>query len=360
NSFALVGELCGRLVAVSRYYRDKEARNRAEVSFVTEDSLQRRGIATRMLERLAEIARDNDISTFEAYVLGDNRAMMDVFMHAGFEVQRRLDGGVFSVAFSITPSPEFEAKSAERSQAAATASMKVFFEPTSIAVVGAGRKRGTIGAEVLHNIVANGFQGVVYPVNDRARVVGSLRAYPKVTDIPDEVDLAIVIVPAEQVEAVVDDCITKGVRGIVIISAGFSEIGVEGRTREAAILDKLRRFGVRLIGPNCMGLINTDPHVALNATFSPVYPPAGKVAMSTQSGALGLAILDNARILNIGISTFVSVGNKADVSGNDLIQYWAEDPRTDVILLYLESFGNPRKFGRIARRIARIKPIVAV
>lgn len=360
DTFALVGELGGRLVGVARYYRDGKAHDRAEVAFLIEDALQGRGIATRMLERLAEIAREKGITTFDAYVLGDNRKMMDVFMHTGFAVERRLDGGVFQVTFPITPTPEYEEKAAVRSQMAARASMKAFFEPQSIAVVGAGRKRGGIGAEVFHNLVAAGFQGVVYPVNENARVVGSVTAYPRVTDIPGDVDLAIVVVPAEDAAAVVDDCIKKGVHGIVVISAGFAETGAEGRAREATLVEKVRDAGVRMIGPNCMGIINTDPAVALNGTFSPVYPPEGRVAMSTQSGALGLAILDYARRLNLGISTFVSVGNKADVSSNDLIQYWAEDPRTDVILLYLESFGNPRKFGRIAKRIARSKPIVVV
>jgi acetate---CoA ligase (ADP-forming) len=360
NTFALVGELAGRLVGVARYYRDEKAHDRAEVAFLIEDALQGRGIATRMLERLAEIAREEGVTTFDAYVLGDNRKMMDVFMHTGFAVERRLDGGVFQVSFPITPTPEYEEKAALRSQMAARASMKAFFEPQSIAVVGAGRKRGGIGAEVFHNLVAAGFQGVVYPVNENARVVGSVTAYPRVTDIPGEVDLAIVVVPAEDAAAIVDDCIAKGVHGIVVISAGFAETGAEGRAREATLLEKVRDAGVRMIGPNCMGIINTDPAVALNGTFSPVYPPEGRVAMSTQSGALGLAILDYARRLNLGISTFVSVGNKADVSSNDLIQYWAEDPRTDVILLYLESFGNPRKFGRIAKRIGRTKPIVVV
>ncbi len=360
NTFAIVGVLAGRIVAVARYYRDEEKPDRAEVAFVTEDALQGRGIATRMLERLAEIAREHGITTFEAYVLGDNRKMMDVFLHTGFQVERRIEGGTFYVTFPIGPTPELEEKSARRSQAAASASMKVFFEPKSIAVVGAGRRRGTIGAEVFHNLVSAGFQGVVYPVNEKARVVGSVRAYASVADIPDEVDLAVIVVPAAEVESVIDDCITKGVRGIVVITAGFAETGAEGRAREAAILEKVRAAGARLIGPNCMGIINTDPTVALNATFSPVYPPEGRVAMSTQSGALGLAILEYARKLNIGISTFVSVGNKADVSGNDLIQYWAEDPRTDVILLYLESFGNPRNFPRIARRISASKPILVV
>jgi len=360
DTFALVGILGGRLVGVARYYRDEKAHERAEVAFLIEDALQGRGIATRMLERLAEIAREKGITTFEAYVLGDNRKMMDVFLHTGFAVRRRLDGGVFEVSFPITPTPEYEEKAAQRSQMAARASMKAFFEPKSIAVIGAGRKRGGIGAEVFHNLMTAGFQGVIYPVNAHAPVVGSVAAYPRVTEVPGEVELAIVVVPAEDTPAVVDDCIKKGVHGIVIISAGFAETGAEGRAREGYLLERVREAGVRMIGPNCMGIINTDPSIALNGTFSPVYPPEGRIAMSTQSGALGLAILDYARRLNLGISTFVSVGNKADVSSNDLIQYWADDPRTDVILLYLESFGNPRKFGRIAKRIARTKPIVVV
>ncbi len=360
DSFALVGELAGRIIAVARYYRDEKSPDRAEVSFVTEDALQGRGVATRMLERLAEIAREHDVTTFDAYVLGDNRKMMDVFVKSGFEVRRRMDGGVFYVTFSIAPTPAFEEKAALRAQAAATASMKVFFEPQSIAVVGVGRKRGSIGAEIFRNLQLTGFQGTLYPVNEKASIVGSMRAYRRVVDIPDEIDLAIIVVPAEAVDEVIDDCIAKGVRGIIIISAGFGETGAEGREREAVLIEKLRRAGVRLVGPNCMGIINTDPAVSLNGTFSPVYPPEGRVAMSTQSGALGLAILAYAQRLNLGISTFVSVGNKADVSSNDLIQYWAEDPRTDVILLYLESFGNPRNFARIARRVALIKPIVAV
>ncbi|HWC77344.1 MAG TPA: GNAT family N-acetyltransferase, partial [Blastocatellia bacterium] len=360
NSFALAGELAGRIVAVARYYRDETVAERAEVSFVTEDALQGKGIATRMLERLAEIARDHGITTFEAYVMGDNRKMMDVFIRSGFEVDRRLDGGVFVVTFPIAPTAAQEEQSAKRARASASESMKPFFEARSVAVIGAGRKRGGIGAEIFHNLITSGFQGVAYPVNNNTNVVGAVRAFQTVRDIPDSVDLAIVVVPASSVEAAVDDCIAKGVHAIVVISAGFAETGAEGRARQSALLEKVRDAGVRMIGPNCMGIINTAPEVSLNATFSPVHPPTGRVAMSTQSGALGLAILDYARRLNIGISTFVSVGNKADVSSNDLIQYWAEDPRTDVILLYLESFGNPRNFSRIARRISRDKPIVAV
>ena len=238
--------------------------------------------------------------------------------------------------------------------------MKAFFEPRTVAVVGANRQRGGIGAEILHNLQAAGFTGTVVPVHPGAERIQGLRAYARVADIPGAVDLAVIVVPAAHVLGCVEECLAKGVRALCVISAGFGEAGTDGLKRERALIETIRSAGCRLIGPNCMGLLNTDPAIQLNATFSPVYPPAGSVAMSTQSGALGLAILDYARRLNIGISSFVSVGNKADVSGNDLMQYWAEDPRTTVILLYLESFGNPRKFGEIARRVGRTKPIVAV
>lgn len=235
-----------------------------------------------------------------------------------------------------------------------------FFEPARVAVVGASRERNKIGSEILHNLVATGFTGAAVPVHPTADRVQGLKAYPRVADIPGAVDLAVIVVPAAQVPAAVDDCLAKQVPAICIISAGFGECSDEGRGIEREMVKKIRAAGSRLIGPNCMGLLNTDPRFLLNATFSPVYPPAGKVAMSTQSGALGLAILDYAKQLNIGISSFVSVGNKADVSGNDLLLHWETDPQTAVILLYLESFGNPSKFSHIARRISRTKPIVAL
>ena len=235
-----------------------------------------------------------------------------------------------------------------------------FFEPNVIAVVGASRERNKIGSEILHNLLASGFTGEVVPVHPTAAVIQGVTAYARVSDIPATVDLAMIVVPAGQVPGAVDDCLAKGVRAICIISAGFGECSEEGREGEQALARRIRDAGCRLIGPNCMGVLNTDPRFSLNATFSPVYPPQGSVAMSTQSGALGLAILDYAKQLNIGFSSFVSVGNKADVSGNDLLQYWESDPRTSIILLYLESFGNPEKFSRIARRISRSKPIVAL
>ena len=359
--FALVGEAAGRIAAVAHYFRDPRHPERAEVAFTVEDALQGQGVGTRLLERLAEIALEHGITVFEAEVLGHNRRMIDVFRNCGFDTtQRRIDNGVEKIVLAITPTPDYERRAAERSELAASASMKLLFEPRVVAVIGASRERGKIGAEVLHNLVSNGFTGKVVPINPNAKEILGIPCFPRLANYAGEVDLAVICIPAEMVSAAVDDCVAKGVKAIIVITAGFSETGDQGRRREAALVEKIRAVGIRMVGPNCMGLVNTDPNIRLDATFGPIYPPAGRVALSSQSGALGLALLDYATKLNLGISTFVSVGNKADVSGNDLIQYWSEDPRTDVILLYLESFGNPVRFSKIARRVTRKKPIVAV
>jgi acetyl coenzyme A synthetase (ADP forming)-like protein len=360
NEFVLVAEAGGRLSGAATYSRDPRHPDRAEVSFAVADALQGRGVGTRMLEALADIAREHGIRTFDAYVLHGNDRMMRVFLDSGFEVEQRLEGGVVRVTLSLQPTPRYEALAAERSQAAAAASMRAFFEPRTVVIAGANRERGKIGSEILHNLSATGFTGRLFAVHPSAASIDGIAAYPRVTDVPGDVDLAVICVPCAQVSGVVDDCIAKRARALVIISAGFGETGAAGRALERVLLEKVRTAGIRMIGPNCMGIINTDPRIRLNATFSPVAPVEGRVAFSTQSGALGLAILDYLQQLHLGISSFVSVGNKADVSGNDLIQYWADDPRTDVILLYLESFGNPRRFSQIARRVARKKPVVAV
>ena len=245
-------------------------------------------------------------------------------------------------------------------QAAAVSALRTFLSPEAVAVVGASRSRGTIGGEIFHNLLAAGFNGPVYPVNPKAEVVQSVRAYASVGDIPGAVDLAVVVVPAQAVVDVTRDCAQKGVRGLVVISAGFAETGPSGAERQSELLGICRKTGMRLIGPNCMGILNTSPDVSLNATFAPTFPPHGRVGFLSQSGALGLAVIDHASALGLGLSSFVSVGNKADISGNDLIQHWEADEETDLILLYLESFGNPRKFARIARRVGKRKPIVAV
>jgi acetate---CoA ligase (ADP-forming) len=232
--------------------------------------------------------------------------------------------------------------------------------PRSIAVIGASRKESSIGWQILDNLLKHGFQGPVYPVNPRAAAIHSVRAYPRIGDVPAPVDLAVVVVPKEQVLAVVRESVAAGVKGFVVISAGFREIGGGGEAREAELLATVRSHGLRMIGPNCMGVLNTEAAVRMNATFAPSSPPAGNVAFMSQSGAIGLSILDYAEVLGIGISMFVSVGNKADVSGNDLLEYWKDDPGTGLILLYIESFGNPGKFVELAREISRRKPIAVV
>jgi acetyl coenzyme A synthetase (ADP forming)-like protein len=356
----LVGECAGMIVGTAGYYMNAGTPERAEVAFAVADAWRGRGVGTRLLECLAEIARPAGVRIFDAYVLGGNHRMIEVFRESGFAVTRELDHGVFHVSLQLEHSPHFAERAAERSQFAAAASMRPFFEPAVVAVIGANRTRGRIGSEILHNLIASGFSGKLVPVHPDAREIEGLLAVSRVSDVEGPVDLAIIAVPAATVPAAVDDCIAKGVKALVVISAGFAETGGTGSALETQLVEKIRAAGIRMIGPNCMGIINTDPAVRLNATFSPVYPPGGRVAFSTQSGALGLAILEYVARRQLGMSTFASIGNKADVSSNDLIQYWANDERTDVILLYLESFGNPRKFSQIARRVGRHKPIVAV
>jgi len=358
----IVGEVGGQIHVVAGYRRLEDAEDRAEVAMSVATGFEGRGIGTRVLELLAEDARAEGVETFDAWVPRGDRAVVDLFASSGFDVGRQADAeaDMLRVSLGLGQTPAFLDRSAARAREAASASMRPFFEPEAVAVVGANRERGRIGSEVFHNLIAAGCAVPVYPVHPDGGEIEGHRAYARVSDIPGPVDLAVIVVPAAHVPGVVEECIAKGVKALVVISAGFAEVGTEGRALEAALLETVRKAGIRMVGPNCMGLLNTDPGVRLNATFSPVYPPVGGVAMSTQSGALGLAILDYARRLNLGISTFVSVGNKADVSSNDLIQYWADDPRTRVILLYLESFGNPQKFSQIARRVARVKPIVAV
>ncbi len=240
------------------------------------------------------------------------------------------------------------------------ASIRNLLAPRSVAVLGASRRPDSIGGAVFANLLRHGFRGPVYPINPSADHVQSVRAYASLADVPGPVDLAVITVPRAKVLAAARDCAAHGVRGMVVITAGFREVGEEGRRLEDEVLAVVRAAGMRMVGPNCLGILNADPAVALDATFAPTWPRPGGVAISSQSGALGLAILDLANELGVGISSFLSIGNKADVSGNDLIEYWENDPNTKVILLYLESFGNPRRFTQLARRIGRVKPILAV
>jgi succinyl-CoA synthetase alpha subunit/GNAT superfamily N-acetyltransferase len=360
DEFALIAECGGAIVALAQYARLTHDASGAEAAFLVADRMQGRGVGTRLLEQLAVHARARGILTFYAWVMAANYRMLQVFADSGFTTRSKSDHGVLEIVLSLDETAALRGKRSERASVAARASLRPFFEPSSIAVVGAGRRPGGVGAEILNNLRTTGYRGRIVPIHPSAAVVHGLPAVPRLTMVQGDIDLAVVVVPAAQVLSVVRDAAAKHVKALVVISAGFAEVGAEGRQAEAELLSIVREAGMRMIGPNCMGVLNAAPGVLLNATFSPVFPPAGRVAFSTQSGALGLAILDYARRLNLGISTFASIGNKADVSSNDLIQYWADDPNTDVILLYLESFGNPRRFGQLAREVGQRKPIVAV
>jgi acetyl coenzyme A synthetase (ADP forming)-like protein len=348
----------GHVVAHAMYVRTRD--EHAELAFAVSDEYQGRGVGTLLLAHLTEIAGDAGITVLEAETLPENHKMIEVFRESGIPYSMRSEPGSIRVELPAALSSDAIERFEKREQTAAVAAMRSLLSPRSVAVIGASRARRGISGETFHNLLATSFNGPVYPVNPTAEVVQSVPAYRSVKDISGPVDLGVVVVPARSVLDVARDCGEKGVRGLVVISSGFAEVGEEGRALQHELLTMCREYGMRLIGPNCMGIMNTAEDVRLNASFSPVSPRPGRVGFLSQSGALGLAVIDYAGQLGLGLSTFVSVGNKADISGNDLIQYWEADDGTDLILLYLESFGNPRKFARITRRVARSKPIVAV
>ncbi|OGQ79874.1 MAG: GNAT family N-acetyltransferase [Deltaproteobacteria bacterium RIFCSPLOWO2_12_FULL_60_19] len=347
-----------RIIAAATY--DARDDKTAEAAIAVADDFQGKGLGTLLLERLALLAVRHGFTRLWAVTGVENRRMMEIFHNSGFGLRETQEGGYVEIDLSAAPTEASVARTELRDRLFTAASLRPFFSPGAVAVVGASRDPSSIGYRILEALVENRFQGPVYPVNPRASAVRSIHAYPSVRELPEAVDLAIVAVPREATAAVVDDCAARGIKALVVITAGFAETGAEGKALQQKLVEKVRGYGMRMVGPNCLGLINTDPQVRLNASFSPLFPPTGCVAMSSQSGALGLAILALAGQRGLGLSTFVSVGNKADVSSNDLLQYWEEDPRTRLILLYLESFGNPRRFARIARRVSRSKPIVAI
>lgn len=346
-----------RIVALAEYARLRDPAS-AEVAFTVADELQGRGAATRMLEQLAQRAAEHGIAQFVAEVQSENSAMLAVFRDAGFEVTRAFAGGEVEVRFPIAPTEAFRERVDKRDHVAVAASLRPFFAPERVAVVGASRRRGTIGGELFRNILDADFSGAAYPVNRGGESVAGVRGYRSIEEIPDPIDLAVLCLPGEGVLAAAEEALRKGVQALCVISAGFAEIGGEGVERQERLLALVRAHGARLVGPNCLGI--ALPSLGLNATFAPGALPPGRIGVSSQSGALGLALLEKAAGRGLGFSSFVSVGNKADVSSNDLLEWWEEDDATGLVLLYLESFGNPRKFGRLAARVARRKPILAL
>ncbi|MGW6055924.1 bifunctional acetate--CoA ligase family protein/GNAT family N-acetyltransferase [Streptomyces sp. NPDC055189] len=335
----------------------------AEVAFLVQDAHQGRGVASTLLEHIAAVARERGIRRFAAEVLPANTKMIKVFTDAGYQQKRSFEDGVVRLEFDLEPTDRSLAVQHAREQRAEARSVQRLLTPGSVAVIGVGRTPGGVGRSVLRNLREAGFAGSLYAVNsafDEGSEVDGVPAYRSVRDIDAPVELAVVTVPAERVPQAVAECGERGVPGLVVISAGYAESGPEGRERQRELVRQARSYGTRILGPNAFGVINTAPDVRLNASLAPHPPERGRIGLFTQSGAIGIALLSGLHRRGAGLSTFVSAGNRADVSGNDVLQYWYEDPDTDVALMYLESIGNPRKFTRLARRAATAKPLVVV
>lgn len=355
---ALVVTMREEIIGIGRYDRI-DARS-AEVAFNISDHYQGKGIGSVLLEHLAAIARDVGIARFTAEVLPQNRKMLSVFSDAGYDVTRHIEDGVVEVGFDIEPTDQSKAVAMAREHRAEALSLRSTLHPRTIAVIGASRRKASIGSQLLDRLVDAGFTGKIHPVNPNVRSLRRRTAYPSVSDVPGQVDLAVVAVPAHAVLEVVDECAEAGVKSLLVVSSGFAEEGKEGARLQAELVRRARGAGMRVVGPNSFGLINNDPEVRLNASLAPTLPPHGRLGLFAQSGALGIAVLASAARRNLGISTFGSAGNRVDVSGNDFMQYWIDDDSTDAVGLYLESMGNPRKFSRIARNLALIKPVIVV
>ncbi len=353
-----VVEGTSRIIATGSYSaRDQTS---AEVAFAVDDEFQGKGLGGLLLERLALLAARNGFVRFWALTLLGNQMMLETFRQSGFPIHSKIEDESVEIDFSVAPSEDSVNRSEMRDRVFTTASLRPFFRPRSLAVVDASRDTSGIGLRILEALSKGGFPGPVYAASPALPSVAPWPAFSSAREIPQGTDLAIMVTPRDAVLEAVDDCAVAGIRALVVVTAGFADTGAEGRALQEKLLEKARGHGMRVVGPNSMGLLNADPAVRLNASLSPTLPPSGSVAMLSQSSALGLAMLALARQRHVGISTFISVGNKADISGNDLLQYWEGDEATRVILLYLESFGNPRRFARVARGVSRGKPIVVV
>jgi len=356
---AIIAMFGDELIGVARYDRVPETLD-AEVAFVVSDGFQGTGVGSLLLEHLADRARAEGLERLIADTLVENRKMLKVFADSGLHATRTWDSGVAHLVMPLALSKEAVERIQSREHTSEAHSIERLLRPHSIAVIGASSREGTVGHEIVHSLIDAGFEGPVHPINPRGEAVEGRTAYRSIGEVPGDVDVAIVAIGADKVSSVVPECAAKGVHGLIVISGGFAETGAQGALLQRELATRVRSHGMRMIGPNCVGIVNTDDTVRVDASFGATTPLPGRVGLASQSGAVGIAVLDAATRSGIGISTFVSLGNKADVSGNDLLQYWEEDEQTDVILLYLESFGNAAKFARLARRIGRSKPIIAV
>jgi acyl-CoA synthetase (NDP forming)/RimJ/RimL family protein N-acetyltransferase len=348
-----------RVVGLGNYVAMGNGRT-AEVAFLIEDEFQGRGIGTLLLERLAGLAAANGFVEFEAEVLPDNRPMLNVFKSSGFEKHRVWHSDTVHFELPVSGAAALWEKADLREKFAVANSLIPLLRPKAIAVAGASRDSSSIGNMIFRNILSANFNGTVYPINPQAASVNGIKAYSSAHELPEKVELAVIALPAEKVQEVAEELLQAGVKAFVVVSAGFADTGPEGIKRQKKLVELLRAHGARLLGPSCLGLMNTDPEVRLNASLAPKIMPPGQTGFFSHSAALGLVILDYAREKGISFTTFVSAGNRADVSGNDFLQYWDEDQNTKMVILYLETFGNPRRFVRIARRMSYKKPILCV
>ena len=358
DRLALIGRHDGRVVAVACYVGLREP-GVAEVAFAVADDDQRRGIGMRMLEQLAALAADRGIRRFDAEVMANNRPMLGVFEHAGFAV-RREGFGELTVWLDITPTEAVLERIDERDHVAAVASLRAIFAPSSVAVVGAAATPGNVGRAVLANIIAGGFEGVVIPVNRDGGVVCSIRAACGLGELEVAPELVIIAAAGDEVLEFAAEAAEKGARALLVLPPGSAHEGEASPAREERLLEIVRGAGMRMVGPSSLGVLNTAAEVSLNATFTGASVRAGALAIGSPSGAVGIGLLGHASARQLGVSMFVSLGNRADVSTNDLLECWEQDDRTAAVILYVESFGNPERFTRIARRVSRIKPILVV
>jgi acyl-CoA synthetase (NDP forming)/GNAT superfamily N-acetyltransferase len=357
---AFVALVSDELVGLASYARLGAPVPAAQASFVVADAFQGHGVTTLLFESLAEYARTRGIVRFTAEVKAQNAALLEMFAATGLRCTRHDGAGTVRVEIDLRPTAAYRASCDRREAMAEVASVAAILRPRSIAVVGAGRRPGSVGHQVVRALVAGDFSGTVYPVNPAARAICGVPAFTALLSVPEPVDLAVIAVPASAVPDVIDEATAAGVRAVTIITAGFGETGRSGAEVETRLLSVARRHGMRIVGPNCLGVANTDPAIRMNATFAALDPLPGRLALVSQSGAVGVLLGEQTRAAGLGLSAFVSVGNKLDVSPNDLLCFLEDDERTSVIALYLESLGNPRKFARIARRVGAAKPIVAL
>lgn len=332
----------------------------AEVAFIVAEEDQGRGIATIILEKLGGLAAGAGYVGFEAEMLFENKKMIHVFKDSGFETRQAMEGGTVHVRFPLAAPEALRERVSVRERVAVVNSLLPLLQAGSVAVLGASRESGSLGTVLLRNILQGGYKGNVYAINPKADEIEGVVAYDSVADLPEAPDLVILAVPAAKVLSAAKASLDRGARGLLVLAAGFAEEGPEGARRQERLVRLVRSRGARLVGPNCLGLLNTDPAFLLNASLASALPPRGRIGFFSHSAALGVVVLQYAAELGLGFSSFVSAGNRADVSGNDLLQYWEEDPSTDVALLYLETFGNPRRFARLARRISARKPVLCV